>query len=410
MTSRLLKDRYPEVFAQLHPTKNEGVSVEKLTYGSRKILWWICSKNHEWITSPCSRKGKNRRGEDVIRSCPYCCNQKVCEDNCLANNDPYNLCEEWDYEKNCPITPHDIVFRTNKKYWWKCLSKNHIWDCPVSSRITTDKTGTKRRSYCPYCVGQRVCEDNCLANNDPKNLCSQWNYEKNHPLTPHDVTPSSTKLVWWKCEKGHEFKRKISNRFNGGCRICGIQIRAEKNRRVRKNNSLGTKFPYLLRMWDYKKNRDINPFKINYGTKLCVWWRCLENHEWKNRVTTMTSRLKGCPVCQEPKGERAVRLFLENNNLKHDHQKTFNDCRHTNVLRFDFYVYHSTSNFIIEYDGIQHFKVVKRFGGAKGFRDRIIKDHIKNEWCDQNNIPLLRISYTQLRKVDTIVKEFIEKL
>jgi protein-arginine kinase activator protein McsA len=40
--SRLLKYRYPEIFAQLHPTLNQNTNIDNITYGSKKRLWWIC--------------------------------------------------------------------------------------------------------------------------------------------------------------------------------------------------------------------------------------------------------------------------------------------------------------------------------------------------------------------------------
>lgn len=49
----------------------------------------------------------------------------------------------------------------------------------------------------------------------------------------------------------------------------------------------------------------------------------------------------------------------------------------------------------IEYDGIQHFKPVKYFGGYKTFEDQKRRDNEKNEYCIENNITLLRIPYTE---------------
>ncbi|HIY38020.1 MAG TPA: zinc-ribbon domain-containing protein [Candidatus Agathobaculum merdigallinarum] len=35
-------------------------------------------------------------------------------------------------------------------------------------------------------------------------VARQWHPSKNAPLTPHDVTPNTTREVWWQCERGHE--------------------------------------------------------------------------------------------------------------------------------------------------------------------------------------------------------------
>ncbi len=50
MKHPLLKDTYPELFTQLHPTKNSNIDVHKLTCGSDFRVWWKCDKNHEWQT------------------------------------------------------------------------------------------------------------------------------------------------------------------------------------------------------------------------------------------------------------------------------------------------------------------------------------------------------------------------
>ena len=45
-------------------------------------------------------------------------------------------------------------------------------------------------------------------NND---IALEWDYERNAPLTPKDVTPNSNKVVWWKCKEGHVFKNSHYN-------------------------------------------------------------------------------------------------------------------------------------------------------------------------------------------------------
>jgi hypothetical protein len=50
-----LKDRYPELYKQIHPTKNQNINIDLLTYGSHKKLWWICQKapcdHHIWLAA-----------------------------------------------------------------------------------------------------------------------------------------------------------------------------------------------------------------------------------------------------------------------------------------------------------------------------------------------------------------------
>jgi len=56
----------------------------------------------------------------------------------------------------------------------------------------------------------------------------------------------------------------------------------------------------------------------------------------------------------------------------------------------------------IEYDGMQHFKVVDFFGGEEKFKYTKQNDKIKNDSCKENNIKMLRIAYTQFKNIETI--------
>ena len=48
-----------------------------------------------------------------------------------------------------------------------------------------------------------------------------------------------------------------------------------------------------------------------------------------------------------------------------------------------------------KYDGIQHFKAFKIWGGEIGLLNRQKKDKIKNNFCEDNKIRLIRIAYNE---------------
>ena len=101
----------------------------------------------------------------------------------------------------------------------------------------------------------------------------------------------------------------------------------------------------------------------------------------------------GCPSCNESKGEKMIKEQLEKFNINFETQKTFEKCKNKYKLRFDFYL--PNNNMCIEFDGEQHFKSVKHFGGEEGFKKVKMNDNIKNEYCKNNNINLLRIKYNE---------------
>jgi len=128
---------------------------------------------------------------------------------------------------------------------------------------------------------------------------------------------------------------------------------------------------------------------------------CPDHGIFKQKAANHTQG-QGCPNCKSSRGELKIKKILENNDILFQQQKRFKNCRDKKPLPFDFYI--PNMNTCIEYDGEQHSKVVKYFGGNKGFEVRQKRDIIKNEYCKKKNIRLLRIRY------DQDVKEELSKL
>jgi len=110
----------------------------------------------------------------------------------------------------------------------------------------------------------------------------------------------------------------------------------------------------------------------------------------------------GCPKCKNSFGENKIRNYLEENNINYIQEKIFKDCKFKKVLPFDFYL--PNLNVIIEFDGEQHFKPIKYFGGEKTFKIIQKRDFIKNEYCRKNNIKLIRIPQYYFNNIE----EFLE--
>ena len=126
--------------------------------------------------------------------------------------------------------------------------------------------------------------------------------------------------------------------------------------------------------------------------------------------------VKGCPYCFDTKkfvfskGEKAVEQVLQDSNIIYLPQYTFYDCRDKNLLPFDFYL--PNLNKCIEYDGQHHFYPVA-FNGISEEQAKenhlatIRHDEIKNQYCKNNNIELLRISYHNFKNIDVMVRDFL---
>ena len=101
----------------------------------------------------------------------------------------------------------------------------------------------------------------------------------------------------------------------------------------------------------------------------------------------------GCQICKSSKGELKIIKFLNDKNIIYEVQKTFNDCNHKYKLKFDFYL--PDYNICIEFDGEQHFKPFRFEKDNKRLQQTINNDIIKNEYCKNNNINLIRIKYNE---------------
>lgn len=202
-------------------------------------------------------------------------------DYCTENDKKY-LLTEWDTEKNLPLTPREVSYGSKQKLWWRC-GKGHEWQTPVFAR-TSD-------SGCPYCRGRRVEQGKSdLASLRP-DLAGEWSYDKNGALTPDQVSKGSRRRVWWRCEKGHEWRATVKSRSGGsGCPICANKVIAIGE------NDLATTHPELARQWDGDKNGALTPVQVLSGSCKKVWWRCEKGHSWQAAISSR-ARGSGCPVC-----------------------------------------------------------------------------------------------------------------
>lgn len=146
---------------------------------------------------------------------------------------------------------------------------------------------------------------------------------------------------------------------------------------------------YILELSKINSNIEAVEKYVNAHTP--ILHRCkIDNYFWRVSPGS-TLHGTGCPRCNESKGERSVQQWLESHNIIYESQKTFVDCRDKKVLPFDFYL--PNNNIAIEYDGEQHFRPVEHFGGEESFERTVKHDKIKNEYCKNNGIYLLRIPY-----------------
>jgi very-short-patch-repair endonuclease len=116
----------------------------------------------------------------------------------------------------------------------------------------------------------------------------------------------------------------------------------------------------------------------------------------------------GCPKCSSSKGETKIENYLNEKKIEYIKEYKFEDCKNIEKLKFDFYL--PRLNICIEYDGVQHFKPIKIFGGEKYFNYLKKNDNIKNKYCKSKNINIIRIDYTQYDNIDILLDSEFGKI
>ena len=120
--------------------------------------------------------------------------------------------------------------------------------------------------------------------------------------------------------------------------------------------------------------------------------------------TTVTERynlISGSTLscgCLNSRGEFKIASILNENGIVFEKQKIYKNLRINQSKyrspKFDFFI--PEGNYLIEYDGQQHFSYTNVGWNDKEHFEKVQeRDNIKNDYCRKKNIPLIRIPYTQ---------------
>lgn len=112
------------------------------------------------------------------------------------------------------------------------------------------------------------------------------------------------------------------------------------------------------------------------------------------------------------RGEIKIQEILDNAGLNYQMEYSFPDLtsRSGRELRFDFAIFDDDNEllFLIEYQGIQHYKAKSIFGGVEGLRNQQFNDMQKREYCRQHDIILVAIPYIDEMRItyDYIMEKY----
>ena len=131
------------LLAEWNYAKNGSITPETVSKGSHSIVWWKCSKGHEWKAEIKSRtynhgcpycSGTNKRAQIGINDLVTWCKE----------NDKQYILDEWDYDANVGLRPEMFTFGSHKRINWKC-AKGHTWSAVIKERTKV------KGNMCPEC-------------------------------------------------------------------------------------------------------------------------------------------------------------------------------------------------------------------------------------------------------------------
>ena len=355
-----LQETHPELVKQIHPTKNGTLKPSDISFGSNKIIWWICPKQHncgcvhEYLQAVYNKTAG--------AGCPYCSGRKVCIHQSLQETHP-ELVKQIHPTKNGTLKPSDISFGSEKVLWWIC-PKQHNCGCvheyQQMIRTKTCEVG------CPYCCGRKYCIHQSLQGTHPE-LVKQIHPTKNGTFKPSDISFGSEKVLWWICPKQHncgcvhEYQQPIwgktrQDKRQSGCPYCS-------GKRYCIHQSLQGTHPELIKQIHPTKNGTFKATDVSFGSIKKIWWNCLNNskHVYLQSICLKTCHKSGCPICKH-KTAQMLYDFIKQYYPSIQIEVKFNWCindKTNRKLPFDFYI--PELNLLIELDGPQHFIQVAYF-------------------------------------------------
>lgn len=300
-------------------------------------------------------------------------------------------------------------------------------------------SGIRVHSWCKYCG----------INQDP-------NYEYNEvlriiALRQYTLISSNGRNIKLRCSNNHEFDTNITKLINGvSCKLCcknSINNGMDNFYRMiqLKGGILEDDFQYTNseqscrilcnagHIWE------TNPCKVNAG----YWcYQCCGNSKEKgirsmmevinrkggqllSEYSTTEEKVKvlcskghefyitphdivgdyWCNRCNESKGERSISEYLDSKNIQYIKEYVPKGYK----WRYDFLIYYNNKHYLVEYDGEQHFKYIKRFHtDMNTFYNKIKVDYEKTLLSINMRIPLLRISYKEKDIILDLMNKFLQ--
>jgi len=277
---------------------------------------------------------------------------------------------------------YSLVEYVNNKTKVKIICKNHgIFEQRPDNHIQNQK--------CPNCIN-----NNFKSNKDEfiKKSTDKFGNLYDYSLVEYKNNKTKVKII---CHRHGIFEQKPDNhlQMKTPCKKCDSE-----NRLCNKEDLISTLNKIHNGYYDYSK--------LEYKGRNKKAIIICPNHGEFEQIIHSHILGSGCKKCASSNGEKLIAHILSELNIEFKTEYKFDDCKYKYKLKFDFFI--PSKNICIEYNGLQHYKVVPFFGGNEYFSEIIKRDKIKEEYCLNNGITLLKIKYnTDKDKVKDIISSHL---
>lgn len=270
--------------------------------------------------------------------------------------------------------------------------------CPEHGIFKQTPDGHLRGQGCPKCKANKT-SSRCRKSYDEFVRDARNVHGDKYDYSKFNYVNSITKGIII-CPKHGEFEQTPPNHLSGkGCPECAKERISEKNRLtteyvIQMAKNIHPEYDYSNSVYS-KTSEDFN-------------FICPKHGEVKLRASSLLYSHCGCPLCHKSIGENKVKKYLDSNNILYKEQykiRTNENIRVSGYSYADFYL--PDYNVIIEYNGIQHYKSVNRFGGEDSLIDQQRRDSYVKWFCYLNGLYFLEISY-QDENIEEIISKFLE--
>lgn len=268
----------------------------------------------------------------------------------------------------------------------KRSGKNAYWICKCDCGKVVSKAGQGLRNGETTCCDSRTCPNKKFKGIDITNQ----KFGKLTALKPTEERKWNS-IVWeCQCECGKIVKIPAGQLTSGQVKSCGC-LKIEKDHEPKGNvkDELGNKYGHLTVI--ARAGSDPN------GQAL---WECECDCPAHTHIITTGGNLRkghtqSCGCERRSHGELAVEKILIENNIPYQQEYPAFKFISGMSARFDFYI---NNQYFIEYDGETHYNFnLHGWHTEEQLKAQQERDAIKNQWCKDNNIPLIRIPYTHLK-------------